>query len=205
MTTVDHVSASLHLALALFLLVVFVFYFWRQYRIDALRERLFVIRGELFDYARSGAVSFDNPAYTRLRVVMNRMIRFAHKFTFGRIVMIVLFRRTLNEAKPESTLAQWEEAVSQLPAKKQKEIRDLHDEMMSAIVWHITTGSPILLLIFTFFAIRSLLTHGHKTPWPKVTDVSRSLPGVNAVEVQAIGAEIIEEEDCKELEPVSAA
>src|SRR5882672_8095868 len=95
MTPIAYVSASLHLTLALLLLWVLLFHFWRRYRVDSLRERLFELRGELFDYAAAGDVSFSDPAYTRLRMLMNSMIRFAHRFTTSRVVTIYIFRNEL--------------------------------------------------------------------------------------------------------------
>src|SRR6266487_2284230 len=115
MTPVQFISMSLHSGVGLLLLWVLIFHFWRQYRLDVFRERLFEIRAELFDYAAKGEVRFDDPAYARLRVVMNGMIRFAHKFTFTRVAIVFLLRRRLEKLQPPDPLAEWREAVAKLP------------------------------------------------------------------------------------------
>ena len=197
MTMVDSVAAFMQSALSVLLLLVLLFYFWRQYRVDALREKLFRIRGELFDYAATGAVSFDDPAYARLRVLMNSMIRFAHKLTPSRVMLMVLFVKPLTEYAPESPLVKWEEAVSDLSPDKQVKLHEFHDRMMNVVVLHLTKSSVFLSLAFALFAILSSIASGKRKP---IEEVSKDLPGRRVVEVQAINAEQVEEE----REPVPA-
>jgi hypothetical protein len=194
MTGIEYASTSLHFILALLLLWIFFFYPWRQYRVDALRERLFQIRGDLFDYAASGEVSFENPAYGKLRVLMNGMIRFAHKFTFSRLVMILLFRRLFEALPVPAPLAEWKEALSALPEAQQNRLREFHGKMMCAIIWHITSGSPILLAIFLVRVLRHFSTRRSK-PFDDL-----DLPGARIVEVEAITAEL-QEQECGEPVP----
>ena len=196
MNPIEYISASLHLGLALVLLWVLLFHFWRHYRTDALREKLFKLRGDLFDYAASGEVSFDDPAYAKLRTVMNGMIRFAHKFTFSRIAMIMLFRGIFEKLGTPGPLAQWEKAVKTLPVSKQQHLRQLHDRMLSDIVWHLTIASPILMAIFLWYACRFLMSGRVK----HIGEVSKELPGIEFVEAEAITAEL-EEKECLELTP----
>src|SRR3989442_11092837 len=87
--TLQQTVSVLHLVISLFALLILAFWFWRDYRIDSLRERLFELRQELFDCAAMGVVPFDHPAYTDLRNIMNGMIRFAHKTTFLRLLLAV--------------------------------------------------------------------------------------------------------------------
>ncbi|MEO5338081.1 MAG: hypothetical protein H7841_14485 [Magnetospirillum sp. WYHS-4] len=49
------------------------------------RQRLFEVRGRLFDMAATGQLSFDDPAYRELREGINVLIRFAHHITWPRI------------------------------------------------------------------------------------------------------------------------
>ena len=62
------------------LLGLWVWFFWlyRDYRVDAYRQRVFALRNELWDYAAAGHISFDDPAYLVVRNRMNGLIRFAH-------------------------------------------------------------------------------------------------------------------------------
>jgi hypothetical protein len=136
-------------------------------------------------------------------MLMNGMIRFAHRFTTTRVAIIYIFRNDLKNftSKP---LVEWTEAVALLPAEKQKRLKTLHDRMMFRIAWHITTGSPVLLSIFSWYLLRYLLQSGnmfrlgsHETTKQQIEEVSRKLPAVEIVEAQAINAEF--EEQCSEL------
>ena len=69
-------------------LCVLVFWCWHRYRVDALRHRLFVLRDELFDYALRSGLAFDDPAYVILRSRINRTLRFAHKISFPRVLLM---------------------------------------------------------------------------------------------------------------------
>jgi len=200
MTSLENVSASLHLALALSLLLVLASYFWRQYRVDRLRETLFKLRAELFDYAASGQISFADPAYTKLRVMMNGMIRFAHKFTFSRIALVILFRKQLERLSTRDHLAEWQEALVDLPEKAQERLREINDKMVVAIVWHSTTGSPILLAAVIFMFVRSNLSGQVK----KLDEVSAQLPGVDVVQRQTLNAELDGRQECTYNEPTLA-
>ncbi|MGD0007454.1 MAG: hypothetical protein ABSE93_02765 [Terriglobia bacterium] len=186
MTPIEHITASLHFALALFLFWTLCFHYWRRYRVDALRERLFQIRGELFDFAANGAISFDDPAYGQLRAVMNGMLRFAHKFTFSRLAMVLVLRKKLERLHPGGFLADWGEAVSRLPEGTQKSLREFHGRMIAAIAWHIVSGSPVLWIFFACLAFRLLA--GGKAG--RLEEVSSQLPGVDIVEAQAINIEL---------------
>jgi hypothetical protein len=198
MTPVETVSVSLHFAMALAFLWILLFYFWRRQRVDVLRERLFEIRAKLFDYAANGAVSFDDPAYTGLRVLMNGMIRFAHRFSGTRIIMTLVFRRELGDFTP-APLARWEKAMERLPEENRKVLRGFHDDMMIRIVLHVTTGSPVLMLVFLVYALRYWVSSGNlrSRVWvplkQQVEEVTKRLPHIETVEVQAIAAEMEEE------------
>ncbi len=208
MTPAEYISASLHLGVALLLLWILIFHFWRQYRVDALRETLFRLRGELFDYAAKGGVSFDSPAYAKLRVVMNGMIRFAHKFTLSRFAMIFLFRKRLEGLEPPDPLADWRKAVSSLPEESQKTLQSLHDSVLSAISWHIMTGFPLLFVLlfmnFIFSVVRFYASGGATGKAGRIEEVGSRLPGVDVVEIQAINTELEERQDYPREEPTFA-
>src|SRR5580658_4090425 len=87
MTPLHNFSAALHIVMGLAAIWILLFKLVRDYRIDALRNRLFALRDDLFDYASAGNVEFDEPAYFKLRGVINSLIRFAHRLTFTRFLL----------------------------------------------------------------------------------------------------------------------
>lgn len=64
-------------------LVAWCFFQWpyRRYRLDLYRQRLFVIRDELFDEAAKGTLPFDSLAYRGTRDLLNRYIRYGHRYS----------------------------------------------------------------------------------------------------------------------------
>ncbi|GBR10870.1 hypothetical protein [Asaia spathodeae] len=53
---------------------------------DYLRQRHFEKRDDLFDLAKSGAISFDDPIYKLCREKLNTSIQYAHVMTLMRII-----------------------------------------------------------------------------------------------------------------------
>src|SRR5437764_11543392 len=94
------IGTVLYSALSLVLLWVLAVC-WRDYRLDAFRQRLFDLRSDLFDYAANDNIRFDSPLYGELRNNINSMIRFGHFVTFGTLVSVLLTRKVF----PESTKA----------------------------------------------------------------------------------------------------
>ena len=63
------------------LALLWILYAWlyKGYIIDLYRQKMFILRDQLFDEALEGLISFDHPAYGTLRNTMNGYIRFAHR------------------------------------------------------------------------------------------------------------------------------
>ena len=80
MMPIEHVAEIIRLAFAMGALWV-LFFLFRAYRVEALRDRLFAVRQELFDLADSDGVEFSDPAYATLRQLINSFIRYAHQLT----------------------------------------------------------------------------------------------------------------------------
>lgn len=103
--------------------------FWRDYMTDKLREDLFNLRAELFDYARSGAVSFDNRSYRRLWNLTNSLIRFAHEISFVRLVATILLERVRPCFR---TLPDFNDEI-----QRDADLGDEAKERLSALHWNL--------------------------------------------------------------------
>ena len=97
----------------------------RAYARDAFRQKAFAIRDELFDYAASGAIGFDAPAYWRLRSAMNFTIQYSHRMTFGEAIFPIMIAR--GRVPASSAFTRWKEAVEQEP----QEVRAKLEEFMN--------------------------------------------------------------------------
>src|SRR5260370_14413210 len=88
-------AAVLQSLLCLAFLMPLLLKLWAGARLDSFRQEMFIIRDELFDYAASGRISFNDPAYRLLRQLMNGFIRYGHQLTFFRLSMGVAQTKTM--------------------------------------------------------------------------------------------------------------
>lgn len=187
MMPLQNFSACLHVAMGLLAIWVLVFKLVRDYRIDALRDRLFSLRDQLFDYAAEGSLSFDDPAYFMLRALINSFIRFAHRLSFSRFFLGSLFTSWNWRETFDNPLLEWEYAVKKLPEEQQKRLNDFHSEVLLAVVKHLITGSPTMIGCLALFAIGAVL--GGLTKKLVESFAKKLTPQLNALQIQAIVAD----------------
>lgn len=132
------VSAS-HLVVGLFALWFLYFFCWREYRIDSFRQHLFGVRDDIFDFAASGGIAFDDPAYTTLRDLSNALIRFAHKLTFTRALVILLFGKLTTTDR----MKDWKRDVESRPEEVRSKLLKAHDQIALATAHFVMAWSPL--------------------------------------------------------------
>jgi len=146
-TYVIHALFASFSLLGVWLLLYVLF---KDYRLDSLRQRLFNLRGDLFDYAASDAISFNHPAYGMLRTRINRLIRFAHRFTSTQLLLVV----TLHAPVDDDPLHEWKKAVETVESAEVRErLRAFNNQMFAILVWHMVTGSVILMASLALFGV----------------------------------------------------
>jgi hypothetical protein len=126
--------------LGLIALWVFWYYLWKPLRVTALREKLFALRDDLFDLAADGVISFNDPAYTQLRLLINGMIRFAHRVSF--LTMIVASIGSRNA--PSNTYEAWLKSVQRLPQESRSRLLAIHRGVFESLAKQIFGGAPLL-------------------------------------------------------------
>ena len=126
----------------------------RAYARDAFRQRAFAIRNELFDFAAAGHVSFDDPAYWRLRQVMNATIRFTHRLTVGEAVLPVCLHLMSRSMPPPKNLTLWRDAVREQPKAVQDVLLGLHRRFGKTLSEHVVLynplAAPVIVLCYLF-------------------------------------------------------
>lgn len=147
----NSIVSVLQLAVGLFT-IWFLFACWREYKNDAFRQRLFALRDDLFDYAHSGKISFDDPAYRTLRNLTNVFIRFAHRLTFTRVIVLVTAHRST-----ENPMEIWTKDIERLPSDVQAKLKQTHDEIVKAVGAHVVLWSPIALVLTALLIAVGLL------------------------------------------------
>jgi len=94
------------------LLIWAIFYLSiRAFLLDNLRQNLFAIRDDLFDFAADDGISFDDSSYRELRDDLNSLIRFANKVSMLRLLLAQFFGGPTDSTK----IKNWIERVNQLP------------------------------------------------------------------------------------------
>jgi hypothetical protein len=189
-----NIAPALHLGFSLVLLWGLLFFCWDEYRLDALRDKLFSLRHRLFMAAVEGHIAFDDPTYQQLRILMNGMIRFGHKLTFGRLMLACITQWIYPDPRWTEPMKQWRAEVQKLPEKQRNMLVAIHDDMFRAVMKHMAAGNPVVLLAFLLLvAIRlfvQILTRGAIMNLT-VLKAGRDLH-LNLIEAQALEAQEFE-------------
>jgi len=135
--------------LGLIALWAFWYYLWKPQRVDSFRQKLFDLRSDLFDLAAAGSVSFNDPAYSQLRLLINGMIRFGHRISLGSLLIAVMH----SNDSPSDPLAAWKKNVDKLPKGVRDQLLTMHSNVQEAFVKHLFGGSVVL---FIYVALRIL-------------------------------------------------
>ena len=116
----------------------------RAYFRDKFRQDAFAIRDELFDFAAAGNVAFSHPAYWRLRLMMNAVIQYSHRLTFGEallpLIIDVLGSRPLRQP---SHYRAWEKAKDNLPREARERLDEFHARFNLLLISHLVANTPL--------------------------------------------------------------
>ncbi|MDF3241955.1 hypothetical protein [Pseudomonas veronii] len=123
---------------------------YKRYRLDKFRDKLFMIRGGLFDAAARGEIPLDHPAYLILRTNINGMIRFSHDLTFFRFL---LMRSEMKSEAGKSRSAEYKrrvEASMVTLTDSQRQLitstnREVHQSVMLYIAFNSIPGKVFSL------------------------------------------------------------
>jgi hypothetical protein len=121
------------------------YFLLKEQRIDKYREELFAIRDELFDMAANGELKFQHRSYTEFRLLLNGMLRFAHRANLVGLTIAVL-RSHLRKGAPEG-FTRWENSLQELPTPTRCKLLKLHQRMANVFMLHLVTGSPTLSVL----------------------------------------------------------
>jgi hypothetical protein len=131
------------------------FYFIKEQRVDTFREELFAVRGDLFEIAARGDISFQSPSYLQLRDLINSMLRFGHRISFRRSV--IARHLAAEDLWHSSAYERWRASLDTQPEKVRKELSAVHERMFRAYAAYLVNGSVALLCMKGVFAIHAAL------------------------------------------------
>jgi hypothetical protein len=128
----------------------------RGYLLDQLRQALFAIRDDLFDFATDGGIAFDHPAYRELRDDLNSIIRFAHKISVFRLLLAHYMKAPDGAARKQPDLADWLEQVNRLPPLARRKLIAVRVDSLREVTRYIVQRSLLMLSIYTILRLLAL-------------------------------------------------
>jgi hypothetical protein len=146
----ENMYALLSSLLSLAGLWYLIFWRYRIFRIDAFRQKLFILRDELFDYADAGNIAFDHPAYGTLRRAINGYIRFGHRLTLWHVILIALSMRKENPEDWDEEMSfeqTWRRAISELDGETKTHLAAYRKRMEYAVLGHTLTAAPEFFIL----------------------------------------------------------
>ena len=123
--------------------ILVLFRLYRDYSVDRVRQDLFALRDEMFDFAAAGGVEFRHPAYGMLRLTMNGFLRWADRLNFLQIVPFLLVsedRRT-----EDGFQEAWTRSLFELDGPGHARMNEYRDRMHRILVKHLLFRSPALV------------------------------------------------------------
>ena len=143
---------------------LWICYFWlyKNYTIDIFRQRMFVLRDELFDDAAQGLIKFDHPAYGTMRRAMNGFIRFAHKLDLLQAILLLFAvddekLATVDSLSFDKRLSEEMAGLDQETARKMHEYRS---KMQKEVLFHCLRVSPFLALLISLPVLVAVIIKG---------------------------------------------
>lgn len=133
------------------LMVWAFFYIWlRSFFLDNLRQALFEIRDNLFDFAADGAIPFDDFCYRILRDDLNGLILFADKMSFLRIFLTPL---------PENAFLreqEWLEHTTKLQPAVRRTLLSMRERALYRAMAYVIQRSVVLLVLTSIIRFAAL-------------------------------------------------
>lgn len=148
-------------------LIWFIYGPWQKLWIDWARERMFASRDEIFIIAAEGGLSFDSEEYRVIRTAIESLIRYTHKVSFLRFVLLLQISKEIKNSRPNPM-----EMVIRI---QNDQVRDrVRRQLVIAVkscVFMMILRSPILWLpAFVVFILREVF--GQRTP-PSIRSLGR--------------------------------
>ena len=155
-----------------------------SYRFDRLRDQLFGLRDEMFDYAAANGL-LAHPGYRQVRQVFNGMLRFCHRMTFMRLMLAIWLDGRLRAAgSMREPVAEWLAQIADLPTEQRQRLIDYHLRMLTITMKFLILGSPIGWVLIASHRIRAAMVRGIDSLSPSL--VRRWSGGLQLIERQAL-------------------
>ena len=191
---------------AMLLVLWYLGHLWRDYRIQAFRQDLFEVRGQLFEYARTGTLRFDDPLYRAFRTHVNALIRYGYHVNFSTLVTTLVLR-ALKKTVPDSSLLGAINRDTRLTVEQREALLALYNDALWACVRQIGLTSffawPCAVFLFLWLGIKTRFNR----LWDSKAAPAASVPGLPQTmvrHVQHLESQAVESEREREACMASA-
>ena len=135
-------------------MVLWVMFFTlhRGYHIAKTRQRLFSIRTELFIAAANGKISFDDPGYRQVRLVINGTIKFTHNLSIFRLLAIITFNQYVHQGLYGHFNAHLNKSLAKLTADQKELLKSTLDKVHLQVIRHLMSVS-LFWPLFKFLSV----------------------------------------------------
>lgn len=168
------------------------FYLRADYEVDSFRQEMFRLRDEMFDYASDGAISYDHPAYIQLRGLANGLIRFAHRMTLWRILVMFGLHLLLGIRRTPTFDADLERNIVSIGSPEvEAKMREFHKKIAFFMTWQLVRSS----LVFWPLIVCVLIKHAFEAARVQMSRTGTIREAAESATVQkAIPTDWIEEQ-----------
>jgi hypothetical protein len=147
MISIQTVSTAISTLVSLAGIWVLICWFYRKYRVDVFRHRLFVLRAELFDHALAGEIAFDDPAYVGLRRMLNGFLRFAERMSLASFFASArVVRNAPEDSHAVLAVRELDAAISRLDPGLRVELTAIRSRMHVELFKQVLFSSPFLTI-----------------------------------------------------------
>ena len=158
--------------LFLIVLAFIIFKWWPEQRVDLLRQRMFALRDEFFDFALDEHVRFDEPAYKLLRDLMNGTIRYAHNLTPYRTAMSFLRWKSVSKQPIGGWSQSWNRALKKIESDETRiKMEAFHSRATMLVVSHLVLSPGLLMIVLPFVALGAVFY----AQWATLRDIYTSV------------------------------
>jgi hypothetical protein len=128
---------------------MWIFFYWgfRDYRLDLCKQRILELRGELFDMAHEGKLTFDDPTYITFRRVLDGGVHFCHRLRLLDILMFHVFASNPEmHASAKDFDERWVQNAERHDADSRRQLRIIRDQFHNTVVELVAFTSPLLVV-----------------------------------------------------------
>lgn len=143
---------------------ILFFFFYKRYRLDVFRQKMFAIRDDLFDLAQSGKLEFSSDAYKLFRTLVNVNIQFGHQLGFLNGLFICLASRNRQTPTPKFEQA-WEKSQEGLGEDVKVSLKKLRDRVHLCILEQMVFTSVVLMFSLVAVALGLLMLVAKRVVW----------------------------------------